>query len=374
MTPFAARPRDKHAPSYHVLWLALVPVRTVGTKQAMSTLNNVSCRLMSIDPMPAAQAEVCAQSSLQSTLKAEQRSDPAGGERQPYHLGDLAGHIHPPPPGERRGNGHRRSPSLVPIHQFERLSRIHPSLLRSCQRRDNGCQRPGPSACEGLQGAHAVQRDGLSQLLACLLRDHGSDGLKRPLLEAQARPKRRAGQRNPARARSHRLAGAGSLASRLSWKVWPIPEKRAFEPLKHLNHLGFFRVLAKMGKWRRRRDSNPRDGFPPTPLAGERLRPLGHVSAEGYSLALVGVTRRNWLYSKFHINRQDRTQTTSRRSPSVREQRQVLTEARTSDRNMTSLRPLGRSITHCTAPPCRTNGLKIFRIAEFRAVRWLLNR
>src|SRR6056297_3263094 len=32
--------------------------------------------------------------------------------------------------------------------------------------------------------------------------------------------------------------------------------------------------------WRRRRDSNPRDGFPPTPLAGERLRPLGHVSAD----------------------------------------------------------------------------------------------
>ena len=31
-------------------------------------------------------------------------------------------------------------------------------------------------------------------------------------------------------------------------------------------------------QWRRRRDSNPRDGFPPTPLAGERLRPLGHIS------------------------------------------------------------------------------------------------
>jgi hypothetical protein len=32
--------------------------------------------------------------------------------------------------------------------------------------------------------------------------------------------------------------------------------------------------------WRRRWDSNPRDGFPSTPLAGERLRPLGHVSAD----------------------------------------------------------------------------------------------
>ena len=31
-------------------------------------------------------------------------------------------------------------------------------------------------------------------------------------------------------------------------------------------------------KWRRRWDSNPRDGCPSTPLAGERLRPLGHVS------------------------------------------------------------------------------------------------
>ena len=30
--------------------------------------------------------------------------------------------------------------------------------------------------------------------------------------------------------------------------------------------------------WRRGRDSNPRDGHPPTPLAGERLRPLGHLS------------------------------------------------------------------------------------------------
>ena len=33
--------------------------------------------------------------------------------------------------------------------------------------------------------------------------------------------------------------------------------------------------------WRRRRDSNPRDPSGPTPLAGERLRPLGHVSVGG---------------------------------------------------------------------------------------------
>ena len=43
--------------------------------------------------------------------------------------------------------------------------------------------------------------------------------------------------------------------------------------------------------WRRRRDSNPRDGFPPTPLAGERLRPLGHVSADGPIVPHMGDTR-----------------------------------------------------------------------------------
>ena len=35
-------------------------------------------------------------------------------------------------------------------------------------------------------------------------------------------------------------------------------------------------------KWRRRRDSNPRYRFRYTPLAGERLRPLGHVSADPF--------------------------------------------------------------------------------------------
>ena len=30
--------------------------------------------------------------------------------------------------------------------------------------------------------------------------------------------------------------------------------------------------------WRRVRDSNPRNGFPLTPLAGERLQPLGQLS------------------------------------------------------------------------------------------------
>ncbi len=37
------------------------------------------------------------------------------------------------------------------------------------------------------------------------------------------------------------------------------------------------------GKWRRGRDSNPRDGFPPTHFPGVRLRPLGHLSADPFS-------------------------------------------------------------------------------------------
>lgn len=45
------------------------------------------------------------------------------------------------------------------------------------------------------------------------------------------------------------------------------------------------------GGWRRRRDSNPRNGLPFTPLAGERLRPLGHVSADAYSQGNIGNTR-----------------------------------------------------------------------------------
>ena len=56
------------------------------------------------------------------------------------------------------------------------------------------------------------------------------------------------------------------------------------------------------GKWRRRRDSNPRDGFPPTPLAGERLRPLGHVSVGGYILARHPDTRRFSSKDPFFVN------------------------------------------------------------------------
>ncbi len=37
-----------------------------------------------------------------------------------------------------------------------------------------------------------------------------------------------------------------------------------------------------MRQWRSRRDSNPRNGYPFTHLAGERLRPLGHGSTAAF--------------------------------------------------------------------------------------------
>lgn len=44
-------------------------------------------------------------------------------------------------------------------------------------------------------------------------------------------------------------------------------------PLTPLHGIGILKL------WRRERDSNPRRGYKPlTPLAGERLRPLGHLS------------------------------------------------------------------------------------------------
>ena len=50
---------------------------------------------------------------------------------------------------------------------------------------------------------------------------------------------------------------------------------------KRFWHSLLYQVISTL-KWRRRWDSNPRDGFPSTPLAGERLRPLGHVSTCGF--------------------------------------------------------------------------------------------
>ena len=47
--------------------------------------------------------------------------------------------------------------------------------------------------------------------------------------------------------------------------------------------------------WRRRRDSNPRYGIKPyTPLAGERLQPLGHFSEFSSSIKFLLIT---WLFA-----------------------------------------------------------------------------
>ncbi len=43
--------------------------------------------------------------------------------------------------------------------------------------------------------------------------------------------------------------------------------------------------------WRRERDSNPRWDFSHTPLAGERLRPLGHLSVDGGEVYQVFMKR-----------------------------------------------------------------------------------
>ena len=51
--------------------------------------------------------------------------------------------------------------------------------------------------------------------------------------------------------------------------------------------------------WRRRRDSNPRDPSEPTPLAGERLRPLGHVSVNRY----IGSLEPAQVDYVFHISK-----------------------------------------------------------------------
>gem|GEM_PF-3822834 len=70
-------------------------------------------------------------------------------------------------------------------------------------------------------------------------------------------------------------------------------------------------------RWRRRRDSNPRYRFRYTPLAGERLRPLGHLSARGFTmrhgLRLQGFFRFLRQYSEFQQRRTKRRK--SRRKP-----------------------------------------------------------
>ena len=79
----------------------------------------------------------------------------------------------------------------------------------------------------------------------------------------------------PAEAAFH-LLGAGLSAQPISYN----PRKQR----KNSTTLGS-RERFRGGKWRSRWDSNPRDPSGPTPLAGERLRPLGHSSADGHSEA-----------------------------------------------------------------------------------------
>ena len=45
-------------------------------------------------------------------------------------------------------------------------------------------------------------------------------------------------------------------------------------------------IQAKNGEWRRERDSNPRDGCPPTRFPSVRLRPLGHPSSISENITL----------------------------------------------------------------------------------------
>ena len=79
----------------------------------------------------------------------------------------------------------------------------------------------------------------------------------------------------PAEAAFHLLA-TGLSAQPISYN----PRKQR----KNSTTLGS-RERFRGGKWRSRWDSNPRDPSGPTPLAGERLRPLGHSSADGHSEA-----------------------------------------------------------------------------------------
>ena len=50
----------------------------------------------------------------------------------------------------------------------------------------------------------------------------------------------------------------------------------------------FCKILFLLVYWRRGRDSNPRWGLTHTPLAGERLQPLGHLSRWGRALVAQG--------------------------------------------------------------------------------------
>jgi hypothetical protein len=69
------------------------------------------------------------------------------------------------------------------------------------------------------------------------------------------------------------------ILSTLSVSVGRPPRLNPFETKKR----GPDRAGMRFGKldWRSERDSNPRDGSPPTHFPGVRLRPLGHRSVVG---------------------------------------------------------------------------------------------
>lgn len=66
------------------------------------------------------------------------------------------------------------------------------------------------------------------------------------------------------------------------------------------------RAASCEGRWRRDRDSNPGDGFPPTHFPGVRLRPLGHLSAGSPSLPFVQTKYKGIIWVKRRYGNQAR--------------------------------------------------------------------
>ncbi len=60
-------------------------------------------------------------------------------------------------------------------------------------------------------------------------------------------------------------------------------------------------VPGSVPRWRRDRDSNPGDGFPPTRVPGVRLRPLGHLSARN-SLASPAIVSQENTYRIIQVS------------------------------------------------------------------------
>ena len=91
-----------------------------------------------------------------------------------------------------------------------------------------------------------------------------------------------------------------SLQCVCGWRVWLTCV--VGHSMTCLNALIFWDNMAYLGKWRSRRDSNPRDGSPPAPLAGVCLRPLGHSSTGGFICAVAVRQVQNQIKATFFIN------------------------------------------------------------------------